>query len=90
MPSWPSISPGCGAVMTAMPGRPSGTSAARSADGPAAPVTRSGRADDHPMPQRTPGPFRKLDAMAVPTGRRHPVPFLWGYMCGDHTGRRQR
>jgi hypothetical protein len=32
------------------------------------PTTRSGHANDHPMPQRTPGPFRKLDAIAVLTG----------------------
>ena len=38
-----------------MPGRPGGTSAARSASGPAPPITRSGHADDHPVPQRTPG-----------------------------------
>ena len=38
-----------------MPGRPGGTSAARSASGPAPPITRSGHADDHPISQRTPG-----------------------------------
>jgi hypothetical protein len=42
-------------------GRPGNTSTARSANGPAPPATRPGHADDHPRPQRTPGPFRKLD-----------------------------
>ena len=57
-----------------MPGRPSDTSAARSAKGLATPTTRSGPANDHPVPQRTPGQFRKLDAVAVLTGPlyRHP------------------
>jgi hypothetical protein len=44
------------------PGRPSDTSAARLTSDPATPTTRSGSANDHPVPQRTPGPFRKLDA----------------------------
>jgi hypothetical protein len=56
------------------PGRPSGISAARSASGPATPITRSGHADDHPMPQRTSGLFRKLDAVAVLTGPLLPAP----------------
>ena len=58
-----------------MPGRPSATSAARSASGPAAPTARSG-ANDHLVPQRTPGPFRKLDAIAVLTGPLLPAPQL--------------
>jgi hypothetical protein len=37
------------------PGRPSDTSAARSASGPATPATRSGPANDHPMPPRHQG-----------------------------------
>src|SRR5260370_38795819 len=35
---------------------------------------RSGHADDHPMPQHTPGPFRKLDAIAVLMGPLLPAP----------------
>ena len=58
------------------PGRPSDTGAARSANGPATPITRSGRADDHSVPQRTPGPFRKLDALAVLTGPLLPAPHI--------------
>jgi hypothetical protein len=57
------------------PGRPSGTSAARSASGPATPTTGSGHANDHPVPQRTPGQFRKLDAVAVRTGPSSPAPY---------------
>jgi hypothetical protein len=52
-------------------GRPSDTSAARSTSGPATPTTRSGHANDHPVP---PGPFRKLDAVAVLTARLLPTP----------------
>ena len=37
------------------PGRPGDTSAARSANGPATPATRSGHANDHPVPQRHQG-----------------------------------
>jgi len=55
-------------------GRPSDTSAARSADGPATSTTRSGHANDHPVPRRTPGPFRKPDAIAVLTGPLSPAP----------------
>ena len=51
-----------------MPGRPSATSAARSANGPATPITRSGRANGHPCRSAHSGPFRKLDAVAVLTG----------------------
>jgi hypothetical protein len=53
-------------------GRLSDTSAAKLTNGPAAPATRSGYADDHPVPPRTPGQFRKLDAVAVPTARLLP------------------
>ena len=56
------------------PGRPSDTSAARSASGPATPTTRSGHANDHPGPQRTPGQVRKLDAVPVLTGPLLPAP----------------
>ena len=59
-----------------MHGRPSDTSAARSANGPATSTTRSGPANDHPVLQRTPGLFRKLDAVAVLTARLLPVPPL--------------
>jgi hypothetical protein len=52
------------------PGRPSDTSAARSASGPATPATRSGHANA-PAP---PGQFRKLDAVAVLTGPLLPAP----------------
>ena len=52
------------------PGRPSDTSAARSASGPATPTTRSGHANDHPVPAA----FRKLDAVAVLMGRLLPAP----------------
>ncbi len=55
-------------------GRPSDTSAARLTSGPATPATRSGHADDRPVPQRTPGQFRKLDAVAVLTARLLPAP----------------
>ena len=41
---------------------------------PATPTTRSGCADDHPVLQRTPGLFRKLDAIAVLTGPLLPAP----------------
>ena len=58
------------------PGRPGDTDAARSASGPATPTTRSGHADDHPVPQRTPGQFRKLDAVAVLTGPLLPAPCI--------------
>ena len=37
-------------------------------------TTHSSHADDHPVPQRTPGPFRKLDAIAVLTGPLLPAP----------------
>ena len=57
-----------------MPGRPSDTSAARLTSGPATPATRSGHANDHPVPQRTPGLFRKLDALVVLTGPSLPAP----------------
>jgi hypothetical protein len=57
------------------PGRPNGTGAARSASAPATPATRSGYADDHPLPQRIPGPFRKLDAVAALTARLLPAPY---------------
>ena len=53
------------------PGRPSDTSAARLTSDPATPTTRSGHANDHPMP---PGQFRKLDAVAVLTGPSLPAP----------------
>ena len=53
-----------------MPGRPSGTSAARSASGRATPTTRSGHAD-HPPPVPA---FRKLDTVAVLTARLLPAP----------------
>ena len=53
-----------------MPGRPSDTSAARSANGPAAPATRSGR----PRHSAAPGQFGKLDAIAVLTGPLIPAP----------------
>src|SRR5450755_1283384 len=55
------------------PGRPSDTSAARSANGPVTPATRSGHASDHLALKRTPGLFRKLDAVAVLTGPLLPV-----------------
>jgi len=41
---------------------------------PASPATRSSRANAHPVPQRTPGLFRKLDAVAVLTAPLLPVP----------------
>ena len=50
------------------PGRPSDTSAARSANGPATPTTRSGHANDHPRATAPLEQFRKLDAIAVLTG----------------------
>ena len=55
-------------------GRPGDTSAARAANGPATPATRSGHANDHPVSQRAPGQFRKLDAVAVLTGPLLPAP----------------
>ena len=58
------------------PGRPNDTSAARSANGPAILTTRSGHANDHIVPQRTPGQFRKLDALAVRTGPLLPAPLV--------------
>jgi hypothetical protein len=48
--------------------------AAKSTSGPATPTTRSGYANDHPVPQRTPWLFRKLDAVAVLTGPLLPAP----------------
>ena len=56
------------------PGRPGGISGARSASGLVTPITRSGPADDHPMRRRTPGPFRKLEAVALLTGPLVPAP----------------
>ena len=50
-------------------------------NGLATPVTRSGYADDHPVPPRTPGQFRKLDAVAVLAARLLPAP---------HRNRRRR
>jgi hypothetical protein len=41
---------------------------------PATPATCSGHANDHPMPPRTPGQIRKLDAVAVLTGPSLPAP----------------
>ena len=64
-----------------MPGRPSATSAAKSANGPATLITRSGRANGPPVRQRAPGPFRELDAIAVLTGPLLPPP-----RCGDTPG----
>ena len=37
-------------------------------------AARTGHANDHPVPQRTPGQFRKLDAIAVLTGPLLPAP----------------
>ena len=53
-------------------GRPSDTSAARSANGPATPITHSGHANDYPC-HRASGQCRKVDAVAVLTG-----PFVTG------------
>ncbi len=58
-----------------MPGRPSDTSAARPASGPATPTTRSGHANA-PRATAPPGQFRKLDALAVLTGPLLPAPPL--------------
>ena len=57
-------------VVPETPGRPSDTSAARSASGRATPTTRSGHAD-HPPPVPA---FRKLDTVAVRTARLLPAP----------------
>jgi hypothetical protein len=46
----------------------------RPASGLDTPITRSDHADDHPVPPRTPGQFRKLDAVAVLTARLLPAP----------------
>ena len=68
-----------------MPGGPSDTSAARSANDPATPPARSGHAGDHPLPQRTPGPFRKLDGLTRFMTSLLPAPIpkmiLVTYMC---------
>ena len=56
------------------PANPNGTGAVRPASGPATPITRSGHADDHPVPPRTPGQFTKLDAVAVLMARLLPAP----------------
>ena len=63
------------------PGRPSDTSAAKLTNDPATPTTRSGHADDHPTTRATapPGPFSKLDTVAVLTGRLLPAPLLSAY-----------
>ena len=55
-----------------MPGKPSDTSAVRSASGPATPTIRSGPADHPPAVPA----FRKLDAVAVLTGPLLPAPQL--------------
>ena len=52
-------------------GSPSGLTS-----GPATLATRSGHADDHPVPERIPGQSRKLDAVAVLTGPLLPAPPL--------------
>ena len=64
-----------------MPDHPPGTvwagygSPSGLASGPAT-ATRSGHADDHPVPQLIPGQSRKLDAAAVLTGQLLPAPLL--------------
>ena len=58
-----------------MPGRPSDTSAARSANGPATPATRSGHANDHSCHRKH--QFRKLDTIAVLTGLLLPALRYW-------------
>ncbi len=57
------------------PGRPSGTSAARSANGPATPATHSAGAD-LPEPSSGASLFRKLDAVPVLTVRLLPAPLV--------------
>src|SRR5271166_2190980 len=63
------------------PAKPNGTGAVRAASGLHTPITRSGHADDHPVPPRTPGQFRKLDAVAVLTARLLPAPRDRGPAC---------
>ena len=53
----------------------------RAASGLHTPITRSGHADDHPVPPRTPGQFRKLHAVAVLTARLLPAPRNRGPAC---------
>lgn len=67
------------------PGRPSDTNAARSASGPSTPITRSGHANDHPVPQRTPGPFRTPDAIACWRIHRYRRPCLGLIRSGQPT-----
>ena len=58
----------------ALPGAAGTTAPCRGAGHPPTPATRSGHADDHPGPQRTPGQFRKLDAGAGLAGPLLPAP----------------
>ncbi len=69
------------------PGRPSDTSAARPASGPVPAALTT-----IPVPQRAPGQFRKLDAIAVLAARLLPAPVEIsagkpGGLCGDPPGR---
>ena len=65
------LNPAAGAGLGRLAG-PGDTSAARSANGPATPATRSATLTTTPVPLRAPGQFRKLDA-TTGTSAQHSV-----------------